>query len=198
MIYEFRVPLIVSTPHGEGDAILFLDYGLSTNSVWVVRLGGGHVKHYFSPDIRILGNPMEGNGWDMDVPSDWKDSQDWTTKESGVNEIEKEEKSRQDTPLKRNAGAGLWSRLRKLWIIIASFVTIGCTSYPRPYPWNFPPEEEWNQPLETSWVNLVDNWRNLTGPRKKVWNPLIQEYEPDFGSELDLLDRDLEEHELYQ
>jgi hypothetical protein len=82
-------------------------------------------------------------------------------------------------------------RLQRTGIVIASLVMIGCVSYPRPYPWNFPSEEEWNAPLETSWVNLVDNWRNLTAPRNKVWNPIIREYEPDFG-------RDLEEHELYQ
>lgn len=87
------------------------------------------------------------------------------------------------------------------WIITAILVTSGCASYPQPYPWNFPPEEEWNSPLETSWVNLVDNWRNLTAPRKKVWNPIIREYEPDLGYEIKLLKvlpPDLEEHELYQ
>ena len=196
MIHEFRVSLIVSTPHGEGEAILFLDYGLSTNSVWVVRLCGGHVKHYFSPDIRILGNPMEGNGWDMDVPKDWKDWEDWTTKESEVNQIEKKEKSRQKTPLKRGAGAGLWSCLRnKIWIVIALLVTIGCVSYPRPYPWNFPEAREWNQPLEFSWVNAVDNYRNIKSSKGKLWNSFVQEYEPDFGGELY---PDSEEHEMYQ
>lgn len=92
-------------------------------------------------------------------------------------------------------------RLQRTGIAIALLIASGCVSYPRPYPWNFPPEEEWNAPLETSWVNLVDNWRNLTAPRKKVWNPIIREYETDFGYEIELLkirDRDLEEHELYQ
>jgi hypothetical protein len=92
-------------------------------------------------------------------------------------------------------------RIQRAWIGIALLVTSGCVSYPRPYPWNFPPEHEWNAPLETSWVNLVDNWRNLTSPRKKVWNPLIREYEPDFGYEIELLklqERDVEEHEMYQ
>lgn len=71
MIHEFRTPLLVHTPHGEGEAILFMDYGLATNSVWVVRLHGGEVKHYFSEDVRIYGNPMEGRGWDCNVPEDW-------------------------------------------------------------------------------------------------------------------------------
>lgn len=82
--------------------------------------------------------------------------------------------------------------------ILTSLVTIGCATTPRPYPWNFPDEAEWNAPLETSWVNLVDTYRNLTAPKGKVWNPILSEYEPDFGADLDLLDRDLEEHELYQ
>jgi len=84
---------------------------------------------------------------------------------------------------------------------ILAIILTGCVNTPRPYPWNFPPEEEWNSPLETSWVNLVDNWRNLTAPRKKVWNPIIREYEPDLGYEIKLLKvlpPDLEEHELYQ
>jgi hypothetical protein len=60
-------------------------------------------------------------------------------------------------------------------------VTIGCVSYPRPYPWNFPEAREWNQPLEFSWVNAVDNYRNLKSSKGKIWNPLVQDYEPDFG-----------------
>ena len=77
---------------------------------------------------------------------------------------------------------------------ILALVITGCALTPRPYPWNFPPEEEWNAPLETSWVNLVDTYRNWTAPKGKIWNPILLEYEPDLGAEL----RDLEEHELYQ
>jgi hypothetical protein len=89
-------------------------------------------------------------------------------------------------------------RLQRAGIGIALLINIGCASYPRPYPWNFPSEEEWNAPLETSWVNAVDAFRNWTAPKGQVWNPLIREYEPDFGAEIELLERDLEEHELYQ
>ena len=71
MIHELSNPISVHTPHGEGQAILVIDYGLNTNSVWVVRLGGGHVKHYYSTDIRVYGNPMEGKGWDIDIPDEW-------------------------------------------------------------------------------------------------------------------------------
>ena len=92
-------------------------------------------------------------------------------------------------------------RIQRAGIGIALLIASGCASYPRPYPWNFPPEEEWNAPLETSWVNAVDAYRNWTAPKGKVWNPLIREYEPDFGYEIEqlrALDRDLEEHEMYQ
>ncbi len=81
---------------------------------------------------------------------------------------------------------------------ILAIILTGCASTPRPYPWNFPTEEEWNAPLETSWVNAVDAFRNWTAPKGQVWNPIIQEHEPDFGADLETLDRDLEEHELYQ
>jgi hypothetical protein len=88
--------------------------------------------------------------------------------------------------------------LRIQGAILAIIVT-GCALTPRPYPWNFPKAREWNQPLETSWVNAVDNYRNLTKPKGKIWNPIIRSYEPDFGYEIELLKlQDLEEHEMYQ
>ena len=92
-------------------------------------------------------------------------------------------------------------RLQRAWIGLSLLIASGCVSYPRPYPWNFPPEHEWNAPLETSWVNAVDAFRNLTAPKGKIWNPIIREYEPDFGYQIELqkvLERDLEEHEMYQ
>lgn len=71
-VFEFRTPLSVHTPHGEGRAILVIDYGADHNTVWVVRLSGGYVKHYWSEDIRLYGNPADGNGWDIELPKDWK------------------------------------------------------------------------------------------------------------------------------
>lgn len=71
-IHQFPTPIAVHTPHGDGDAILFIDYGLNVNSVWVVRLNGGKVLHYYSDDIRIWGNPMDGKGFDVDMPKDWE------------------------------------------------------------------------------------------------------------------------------
>lgn len=59
----------------------------------------------------------------------------------------------------------------------------GCAAAPRPYPWNFPDAQEWNQPLETSWQNAVDTYRRVTAPKYKIWDPLMQNYQPDFGKE---------------
>lgn len=53
--------------HGDGEAILVIDYGLNVNTVWVVRLSGGIIKHFYSDDIRIYGNPMDGLGWDINI-----------------------------------------------------------------------------------------------------------------------------------
>jgi hypothetical protein len=72
MIHEFSTPVKVHTPHGAGECILLIDYGLNVNSVWLVRLKGGVVKHYYSEDIRVYGNAMNGMGIDMDIPHNWK------------------------------------------------------------------------------------------------------------------------------
>jgi hypothetical protein len=79
--------------------------------------------------------------------------------------------------------------------------TMGCSVVPRPYPWNFPPAHEWNAPMETSWINLVDHWRKATTPQNKIYCELTKSEQPDFGYEIEklkALERDLEEHELYQ
>jgi hypothetical protein len=72
MIHEFKTPIPVHTPHGIGQAFLLIDYGLTVNSVWVVRLKGGKVLHYYSDDIRIYDNPMNGEGYDIELPDNWK------------------------------------------------------------------------------------------------------------------------------
>ena len=67
-IHELNNPIDVKTPHGDGQAIIMIDYGINVNTVWVVRLyGGGKVKHYYSDDIRIYDNPMNGCGWDVEM-----------------------------------------------------------------------------------------------------------------------------------
>lgn len=45
---------------------MIIDYGPNVNTVWLVRFKGGHVKHVYSDDIRIWGNPMDGAGWDVE------------------------------------------------------------------------------------------------------------------------------------
>lgn len=72
MIHEFKTPIPVHTPHGVGQAILLIDYGINVNSVWLVRLQGGKILHYYSDDIRVYDNPMNGQGWDVELPEDWK------------------------------------------------------------------------------------------------------------------------------
>jgi len=71
MIYQFNTTISVHTPHGEGEALLLIDYGIDVNTVWVVRLRGGRVLHYLSDDIRVYSNPMYGNGFDVDIPENW-------------------------------------------------------------------------------------------------------------------------------
>jgi hypothetical protein len=66
VIHEFKTPMDVKTPHGDGQAILLIDYGINVNTVWVVKLDGGIVKHYYSDDIRIYDNPMNGKGWNVE------------------------------------------------------------------------------------------------------------------------------------
>ena len=53
-IHEFRQPLEVSTPLGEGIALLLIDYGWGANTCWVVVLKTGIVKHFESNDIVFL------------------------------------------------------------------------------------------------------------------------------------------------
>jgi hypothetical protein len=57
---------VYAKSHGDGEAIIVIDYGHHTNTVWVVRFSGGVIKHFYSDDILIYGNPMDGSGWDID------------------------------------------------------------------------------------------------------------------------------------
>jgi len=52
--------------HGDGEAFIVADYGPDVNSVYYVRFPGGIIKHFYSDDVRIYGNPMNGKGWDVD------------------------------------------------------------------------------------------------------------------------------------
>lgn len=65
MILQLNPTIDVKTPLGDGEAFLIIDYGLNVNTVWVCRMAGGEVKHFYSDDIRIYDNPMNGNGYDV-------------------------------------------------------------------------------------------------------------------------------------
>lgn len=66
MILQLNPTIEVNTPLGDGEAMFIIDYGINTNTVWIVRLDGGVMKHFYSDDIRVYGNPMNGKGWDTD------------------------------------------------------------------------------------------------------------------------------------
>lgn len=64
MILQLNPTIDVSTPKGDGEAYFIIDYGEKVNTVWVVRFPGGRILHFWSDDIVIYGNPMDGKGWD--------------------------------------------------------------------------------------------------------------------------------------
>jgi len=56
-IHEFQSTIWVDTPHGEGIAILMIDYGIHQNTIWVVAYkNDGRVRHYDSNDIKYSTN----------------------------------------------------------------------------------------------------------------------------------------------
>jgi hypothetical protein len=57
-IVRIEPTIDVDTPLGIGRAVFLIDYGLDTNTIWVVRLSNGKVKHIESEDILILPNKM--------------------------------------------------------------------------------------------------------------------------------------------
>lgn len=65
IMLQLNPTIDVLTPHGDGTAMFIIDYGPDVNTVWAVRLQGGIIKHYYSDDIRVYGNPMNGKGWDV-------------------------------------------------------------------------------------------------------------------------------------
>lgn len=71
MIHQLPSPIDVATPLGDCTAIMIIDYGIDTNTVWVCRMPGGEVKHFLSDDVRVYGNPMYGKGWDTVIPGEW-------------------------------------------------------------------------------------------------------------------------------
>ena len=66
MILQLNPTIDVHTKLGDGEAMFIIDYGINVNTVWVVRFAGGVIKHLYSDDIRVWGNPMNGEGWDVE------------------------------------------------------------------------------------------------------------------------------------
>lgn len=56
---------VLCREHGYGDAFIISDVSIDVNPIYHVRFPGGIVKHFYSDDIRIVGNPMNGSGWDV-------------------------------------------------------------------------------------------------------------------------------------
>lgn len=66
MMFQLNPTIPVHTKeHGDGEAIIVIDYGTDVNTVWVVRFSGGYIKHFYSDSILIYGNPMNGEGWNI-------------------------------------------------------------------------------------------------------------------------------------
>lgn len=60
-IHEIQQMLWVETPHGDGLAVMVMDYGPQSNTVWVVALEkDGVIKHYDSNDVRLCYNHTFG------------------------------------------------------------------------------------------------------------------------------------------
>lgn len=59
MMLQLNPPIWVTTPLGEGFALLVIDYGPALNSIWVVHIfSDGQLVHVESNDIRVMGNEM--------------------------------------------------------------------------------------------------------------------------------------------
>tara|TARA_R110000868_G_scaffold196839_1_gene442864 strand:- start:220 stop:405 length:186 start_codon:yes stop_codon:yes gene_type:complete len=57
MIHELKQVLWVITPHGIGQALFLMDYGIHQNTIWVVALKDTkEIKHYSSEMVRITIN----------------------------------------------------------------------------------------------------------------------------------------------
>ena len=84
MMLQLNPTIDVHTPLGDGETMFIIDYGVNVNTVWVCRMEGGEIKHFYSDDIKIYDNPMNGNGWDVlkvsKLPKDAKRNMDFLKK----------------------------------------------------------------------------------------------------------------------
>jgi len=69
---QLNPQIVVFTPLGPGLAYFIIDYGMSANTCWVIRLAKGEIKHFDLNDIRIEGNPTYGFPLKPELPDSWK------------------------------------------------------------------------------------------------------------------------------
>lgn len=61
MMLEFKQPIPVITPNGEGYAVYVSNSGTWENDIWAVALcNGGQVQHFMTSDIKIHCNATFG------------------------------------------------------------------------------------------------------------------------------------------
>jgi hypothetical protein len=70
-IIQLNPQIVVYTPLGKGLAFFLIDYGMSVNTCWVVRLANGEIKHFDANDIRAEGNPTYGIPMMPELPASW-------------------------------------------------------------------------------------------------------------------------------
>ena len=69
-IHEIQDPFDVETPLGYGTALFLIAGSMHANPGFIVRLyESGELRTVDQNDVKVYGNPMTGNGWDM-APKD--------------------------------------------------------------------------------------------------------------------------------
>lgn len=57
IIHEVQQILWVTTPHGDGQVLFIMDYGIHENTIWVVALEeSSEIKHYNTTQIKLCWN----------------------------------------------------------------------------------------------------------------------------------------------
>ena len=70
-ILQLNPQIVVYTPLGAGLAYFIIDYGMSVNTCWVIRLANVEMKHFDSKDVRVEGNPTYGFPLNPEIPDSW-------------------------------------------------------------------------------------------------------------------------------
>lgn len=68
-IHEIQDQFDCVTPLGEGTALFLIAGSMHANPHFIVRLyGTGELRSFDQNDVKVYGNPMQGNGWDVSAP----------------------------------------------------------------------------------------------------------------------------------